>query len=102
MAILNTRAGGPVNAHIANLALQSGASLFTYVPVPPYPAFLAVLLLSNTLWVYDKTDNPALFVGYMHLVVESAALLAAGVWVPGEEEGWGGARVDGAGAHGGV
>ncbi|KAJ7749245.1 glycosyltransferase family 22 protein [Mycena olivaceomarginata] len=78
MAILNTRASGPVNAHIANLALQSGASLFTHVHAPPYPAFLAASSSSNTSWVYVKTDNPASFTGYTHLVAESGTPLAAG------------------------
>ncbi|KAJ7658514.1 Alg9-like mannosyltransferase family-domain-containing protein [Mycena rosella] len=41
MALLNARdATPPVRAHITNLALQSGASLFTLVHAPPYPAFL--------------------------------------------------------------
>ncbi|KAJ7821541.1 glycosyltransferase family 22 protein [Mycena olivaceomarginata] len=62
MAILNTRASGPMNAHIANLALQSGASLFMHMHAPPYP----------------RTDNPASFAGYTHLVAESAAPVAAG------------------------
>lgn len=92
MAILNTRAGGPVNAHIANLALQSGASLFTHVHAPPYPAFLAN---TSGAWVYDKTDNPASFAGYTHLVAESAAPLAAG---SGGAFGFLGRKKDGAGA----
>ncbi|KAJ7787372.1 alpha-1,6-mannosyltransferase subunit [Mycena olivaceomarginata] len=75
MAILNTRASGPMNAHIANLALQSGASLFMHMHAPPYPAFLAN---TSGAWVYDKTDNPASFAGYTHLVAESAAPVAAG------------------------
>ncbi|KAJ7840529.1 glycosyltransferase family 22 protein [Mycena olivaceomarginata] len=95
MAILNTCASGPVNAHIANLALQSGTSLFTHVHAPPYPAFLVVLSSSNTSWVYDKTDNPASFAGYTHLVAESAAPLAAG---SGGAFGFLGRKKDGTGA----
>ncbi|KAF8161726.1 alpha-1,6-mannosyltransferase subunit [Mycena galopus ATCC 62051] len=73
MAILNSRASadGPVNAHLSNLALQSGASLFTHVHAPPYPPFLAPS--PNASWVYDKTDNPASFAEYTHVVGESAS-----------------------------
>jgi alpha-1,6-mannosyltransferase len=78
MAILNTCAGGPVNTHITNLALQSGTSLFTHVHALPYPAFLAASSSLNTSWVYDKTDSPASFAGYTHLIVESVPLLVAG------------------------
>ncbi|KAJ7840520.1 hypothetical protein B0H14DRAFT_3458059 [Mycena olivaceomarginata] len=66
---------------------------------PPYPAFLAVLLLSSTLWVYDKTDNPASFAGYMHLVVESAMPLAVG---SGGAFGFLGRKKDGAGGKDGA
>ncbi|KAJ7301445.1 hypothetical protein DFH08DRAFT_827566 [Mycena albidolilacea] len=52
MAILNTRTSGPVN---------SGASLFTHVHVPPYPVFLAN---TSREWVCNKTENPASFAGY--------------------------------------
>ncbi|KAJ7125333.1 alpha-1,6-mannosyltransferase subunit [Mycena epipterygia] len=77
MALLNARAGeagGPVNAHIANLALQSGASLFTHVHAPPYTAFLA----PAGAWVYDKTDAPASFAEYTHIVGEARTPPASG------------------------
>ncbi|KAK7057747.1 mannosyltransferase [Favolaschia claudopus] len=82
MAILNTLANAnnsnaPVNAHISNLALQTGASLFTHVHAPPYAPFIAA---SNASWVYDKTDNPdsAAYAQYTHLVGEEAAPPTAG------------------------
>ncbi|KAK7033826.1 mannosyltransferase [Favolaschia claudopus] len=83
MAILNTLANAnntvnaAVNAHIGNLALQTGASLFTHVHAPPYPPFLAS---ANASWVYDKTDNPdsAAYAKYTHVVGESAVPPAAG------------------------
>ncbi|KAJ7684607.1 glycosyltransferase family 22 protein [Mycena polygramma] len=79
MAILNTRAGpGPVNAHLANLALQSGASLFTHVHAPPYPPFLAPNASAPEAWVYDKTDAPASFAEYTHVVAESDTPPASG------------------------
>ncbi|KAJ7270154.1 alpha-1,6-mannosyltransferase subunit [Mycena haematopus] len=78
MAILNSRAGGngPVNAHIANLALQSGASLFTHVHAPPY--LTPPLNASLVGWVYDKTDNPTSFAEYTHVIAESAIPPTAG------------------------
>ncbi|KAF7362438.1 Mannosyltransferase [Mycena venus] len=78
MVILNARANvntTGVNAHIGNLALQSGASLFTHVHAPPYLAFLAP---SPVQWVYDKTDNPPSYAGYTHIVGEEASPPTAG------------------------
>ncbi|KAJ7496638.1 glycosyltransferase family 22 protein [Mycena latifolia] len=76
MALLNARVyaetSGPVKAHISNLALQSGASLFTLVHAPPYPSFLTPNA-SAPAWVYDRTDAPASYAGFTHLVGESAA-----------------------------
>ncbi|KAJ6590129.1 glycosyltransferase family 22 protein [Mycena vulgaris] len=71
MAILNARTGpSPVRAHISNLALQSGASLFTLVHAPPHPPFLAPNA-SASEWVYDRTDAPASFAAFTHVVGES-------------------------------
>ncbi|KAJ7033374.1 glycosyltransferase family 22 protein [Mycena alexandri] len=86
MAVLNTKArdnGAPVHAHLTNLALQSGASLFTHVHAPPYPVLsllppvfppspsltFAASLAPN--WVYDKTDSPTSFANYTHVIAES-------------------------------
>ncbi|KAJ7198418.1 glycosyltransferase family 22 protein [Mycena rebaudengoi] len=75
MGILNAKptTGTPVHVHICNLALQSGASLFTHVHAPPYPSFAVPSLLNvsaSEAWVYDKTDDPASFAEYTHLITE--------------------------------
>ncbi|KAJ7188948.1 glycosyltransferase family 22 protein [Mycena filopes] len=75
----------PALVHITNLALQSGASLFTHVHAPPYPVLsllppifppppaltFAASLVPNC--VYDKTDSPVSFANYTHLIAESRA-----------------------------
>ncbi|KAJ7099376.1 glycosyltransferase family 22 protein [Mycena belliarum] len=76
MALLNARGGeftAPVKAHIGNLALQSGASLFTLVHAPPHPSFLPLPPAPNASWVYDRSDAPASFAGFTHVVSEGAA-----------------------------
>ncbi|KAF7288460.1 Mannosyltransferase [Mycena chlorophos] len=41
MSVLNSLPSEPpVRAHVCNLALQSGASLFTHIHAPPYPQYL--------------------------------------------------------------
>ncbi|KAJ7503176.1 glycosyltransferase family 22 protein [Mycena galericulata] len=92
MAILNTHAGVlPVNAHISNLALQSGASLFTHVHAPPYPPFLAPNASAGE-WMYDKTDAPASFAEYTHVIGESPTPPVAGSksfgFMKKKEAGW--------------
>ncbi|KAJ6631411.1 Alg9-like mannosyltransferase family-domain-containing protein [Mycena sp. CBHHK59/15] len=77
MTLLNTQEAAPVNVHISNLALQSGASLFTHVHAPPYPSFLPIANASEP-WVYDKTDAPPSFAEFTHLITESPAPPAAG------------------------
>ncbi|KAJ7072884.1 glycosyltransferase family 22 protein [Mycena amicta] len=70
MAILNAISPGerPVRAHLCNLALQSGASLFTHVHAPPYPPYLP----PAGEWVYDKTDAPSSYVNFTHLIAETS------------------------------
>jgi hypothetical protein len=43
------------------------------VHAPPYPAFLA----PNGTWVYDKTDAPASFAEYTHIIGESPVVSGA-------------------------
>ncbi|KAJ7736813.1 glycosyltransferase family 22 protein [Mycena metata] len=91
MAVLNSKArgmyhGAPVHAHLTNLALQTGASLFTHVHAPPYPVLSLLspiflpspaLTFASSLtpnWVYDKTDSPTSFANYTHVIAESRAL----------------------------
>ncbi|KAF7290124.1 Mannosyltransferase [Mycena chlorophos] len=69
MSVLNSLPSEPpVRAHVCNLALQSGASLFTHIHAPPYPQYLP----SAGDWVYDKTDAPASFANFTHLISEDA------------------------------
>ncbi|TFY59156.1 hypothetical protein EVG20_g7892 [Dentipellis fragilis] len=44
-----------VHVHIANLAAQTGASLFLQTHAPPYPAFIDASSANN--WTYDKTED---------------------------------------------
>ncbi|KAF7314395.1 Mannosyltransferase [Mycena kentingensis (nom. inval.)] len=60
--------GAPVRAHLCNLALQSGASLFTHIHAPPYPSYLS----PAGDWIYDKSDSPTSFANFTHLVSESS------------------------------
>ncbi|KAJ7133759.1 glycosyltransferase family 22 protein [Mycena crocata] len=95
MALLNARSGtSPVNAHLCNLALQSGTSLFTHVHAPPYPPFLAPNVTAGE-WVYDKTDAPAagVYAAFTHVVGESPTPPTAG----GKTFGFMGRKADGAG-----
>ncbi|KAF7289265.1 Mannosyltransferase [Mycena indigotica] len=70
MSVLNSISSSPspVRAHICNLALQSGASLFTHIHSPPYPPYLP----SAGHWVYDKTDAPTSYSNFTHLITESS------------------------------
>ncbi|KAJ7715223.1 glycosyltransferase family 22 protein, partial [Mycena olivaceomarginata] len=83
----STPAPGPVNAHIANLALQSGASLFTTCTRRRIPRSSRVVVVEHLVGV-RQDGQPASFTGYTHLVAESGTPLAAGSGGDGAEAGW--------------
>jgi alpha-1,6-mannosyltransferase len=61
--------------HISDLAVQTGASLFTQTRAPPFPAPLCAPAASAE-WVYDKTEGLttrelAASTRYTHLVAEA-------------------------------
>ena len=74
-----------VHVHIANLAAQSGASLFLHTHAPPYRSRLGVLPPSSSSWIYNKTENLApSYIAYdspfTHAIAESKDALPAGRW----------------------
>jgi alpha-1,6-mannosyltransferase len=75
MALLHTHLTDMphVSVHIANLAAQTGATLFMQERAPPYAPFLPAATGGN--WTYDKTEHLAPSVlargAYTHLVVEA-------------------------------
>ena len=78
-----------VHVHVANLAAQSGASLFLHTHAPPYRERMGILppiaSVAHHPWVYNKTENltPA-DVAYSslftHVIAGSSDALPAGRW----------------------
>lgn len=77
-----------VHVHIANLAAQSGASLFLHTHAPPYRARLGILppfASAARPWIYNKTENltPADIAydsRFTHVIAENGDALPAGRW----------------------
>ena len=74
-----------VHVHIANLAAQSGASLFLHTHTPPYRSRLGVLPPPSSSWIYNKTENLApAYIAYdspfTHVIAESKDALPSGRW----------------------
>jgi alpha-1,6-mannosyltransferase len=77
-----------VHVHIANLAAQSGASLFLHTHAPPYRSSLGILppaVSAGHPWIYNKTEHltPADFAYhslFTHVIAESGDALPAGRW----------------------
>jgi len=77
-----------VHVHIANLAAQSGASLFLHTHAPPYSSRLGILPHApspSQPWIYNKTESLALVeVAYnspfTHVIAESRDALPASRW----------------------
>ena len=74
-----------VHVHIANLAAQSGASLFLHTHAPPYRSRLGVLPPPSSSWIYNKTENLApAYIAYdspfTHVIAESKDALPSGRW----------------------
>ncbi|KAI0267847.1 Alg9-like mannosyltransferase family-domain-containing protein [Gloeopeniophorella convolvens] len=88
LSALNTRYAGapPVHVHIANLAAQSGASLFLQTHAPPFRGALGVRPLTpGAPWVYNKTENLtpadiAYDTSFTHVIAESEDALPHGKW----------------------
>lgn len=73
-----------VHVHIANLAAQSGASLFLHEHSYPYPTYLR--LPTHTDWIYNKTENmtPSDLTSathFTHLIVEDRTLFSTTEWL---------------------
>jgi alpha-1,6-mannosyltransferase len=78
-----------VHVHIANLAAQSGASLFLHTHAPPYRSSLGLLppavVSAAHPWIYNKTENLssahiAYDSSFTHVIAESGDALPAGRW----------------------
>jgi len=77
-----------VHVHIANLATQSGASLFLHTHAPPYQPHVGVLppaASSSHPWIYNKTENlepndVAYGSSFTHVISESRDALPDGRW----------------------
>ncbi|KAH9954038.1 glycosyltransferase family 22 protein [Russula dissimulans] len=90
LARLNERYAGSshVHVHIANLAAQSGASLFLHAHAPPYSLRLGILPPATSAshsWIYNKTENLApVDVAYdspfTHVIAESGDALPVSRW----------------------
>jgi alpha-1,6-mannosyltransferase len=77
-----------VHVHIANLAAQSGASLFLHTHAPPYRSRLGILppfAYAARPWIYNKTENltPADIAynsPFTHVIAENRDALPPGRW----------------------
>ena len=77
-----------VHVHIANLAAQSGASLFLHTHAPPYRASLGIhppAISTGLPWIYNKTEHLtpsdiAYHSPFTHVIAESGDALPAGRW----------------------
>jgi len=77
-----------VHVHIANLAAQSGASLFLHTHAPPYSLRLGILppvTSASHPWIYNKTEDLApVDLAYnspfTHVIAESGDALPASRW----------------------
>jgi alpha-1,6-mannosyltransferase len=77
-----------VHVHIANLAAQSGASLFLHTHAPPYRSSLGILppaISAAHPWIYNKTEgltpaHVAYDSSFTHVIAENQDALLAGRW----------------------
>ena len=78
-----------MHVHVANLAAQSGASLFLHTHAPPYRERMGILpptaSAADHPWVYNKTENLtsadiAYGSAFTHVIAESRDALPAGRW----------------------
>lgn len=63
-----------VHIHMANLAAQSGASLFLQEHAPPYLS-TSMVPQDRGRWTYDKTENLNSLQEYTHAIVEDLAMV---------------------------
>src|SRR6267142_3928022 len=77
-----------VHVHIANIAAQSGASLFLHTHAPPYRSSLGIrapAISAAHPWIYNKTENltpadVAYDSSFTHVIAESGDALPTGRW----------------------